>query len=144
MTSADSLYQACGERFAAYPLAVEAVDSVCSMVLLHQDGGEASFFILASERDAGRPSYSVRRWRSSDGTRIDPGADTATPRVFADAILCGVPVPRHGSLMGWRDDEGTITALIAFYAEYTPQSPVPSWAPMPRADTPETRWPPFA
>ena len=144
MISASSLYEACGERFATYPLAVESAGTACWMILLHQDGGDASFFILAAERDAGRPSYSVRRWRSPDGARIDPGADTAIPGVFADAILHGVPVPRHGSLMGWRDNAGAIAALIAFYAEYTPRSPVPSWAPMPRAGTPETRWPPFA
>jgi hypothetical protein len=142
MTSASSLYEACAERFATYPLAVEAADDAWSMVLLHRDDGDASFFILAAEPHAVRPSYSIRRWRSSDGARIDPG--TAIPEVFADAILRGVPVPRHGSLMGWRDNEGAVAALIVFYAEYTPWSPVPSWATMPRAGTPETRWPPFA
>ena len=143
MISAGSLFEACGDRFASYPLAVEPVGAASSMVLLHQDGGDARFFILTADHDEGQPSYAVRRWRSPGGTRIGPGTGGMVPEVFANAILHGVPVPRHGSLMGW-DDGGTISALIAVYAEYTPRSPVPSWATMPRAGIPETQWPLFA
>ena len=140
MINARSLYDACGDRFARYPLAVEPAGTARSMVLLYQDGSDPRFFILTADHDEGQPSYAVRRWRSAGGARIDPGS--AVPEVFANAIVHGVPVPRDGSLLGW-DGGGAITALITFYTEYTPQSPVPSWATMPRAGIPDTRWPPF-
>lgn len=143
MINASCLYEACGDRFARYPLAVEPEGTARSMVLLYQDGSDASFFILTADHDEGQPSYAVRRWRSVGGTRIGPNTRSAVPVVFANAIVHGVPVPRHGSLLGW-DGGVAITALIAFYAEYTPGSPVPSWATMPRAGIPDTQWPPFA
>lgn len=143
MINASSLYEACGDRFASYPLAAEPAGTACSMVLLHQNEGDARFFILTADHDDGQPSYSVRLWRSSGGARIGPGTGSTVPELFANAIVHGIPVPRNGSLLGW-DDEGTITALIAIYTEYTPQSPVPSWATMPRTGIPDTQWPPFA
>lgn len=141
MINASSLYAACGDRFARYPLAVQPAGPARSMVLLHQNGSDASFFILTADHDEGQPSYAVRRWRSVSGARIDPAS--AVPEVFANAIVHGVPVPRDGSLLGW-DGGAAITALIAFYTEYTPESPIPSWATMPRAGIPDTQWPPFA
>jgi hypothetical protein len=60
-----------------------------------------------------------------------------------NVVTCGVPMPRHGSLLGWA--RGTdITALVAFYATYSPMSPDPYWAVMPLADIPQSSWPPFA
>ena len=69
--------------------------------------------------DEGQPSYSVRLWRSPGGARIGPGIGSAVPEVFADAILHGVPVPRHGSLLGWddgRDHHGTDRFLCGVHA----------------------------
>jgi hypothetical protein len=146
MIHTGSLYEACGDLFAHYPLAVGAVSpsgSARSIVLMQQDGGDAAFFVLTHGYDEGQPSYSLRPWGAPGGVEIGPGADAAVPDVFANAIAHGVPVPRHGSLCGW-DDGGTITALITVYAEYTPKSQVPSWATMPLAGIPEAQWPPFA
>ena len=143
MISARSLYKACGDRFAGYPLAVDPAGTASSMVLLRQDEGDARFYILTADHDEGQASYSVRRWRRPGGARISSGSGSTVPEVFADAIFNGVPVPRQGSLLGW-DDGGTITALIAFYTGYTPRSPAPSWATMPRAGVPDTQWPWFA
>lgn len=133
-----SLYGACSDLFAGYPMAV----SDGSMVLLHEDGAGTEYFVLTDDGTAGQPFYSIRRWRSSGDVPIDPGA--AVPGVFADAVLHGTPVPRHGSFLGWRDGGETITALVAVYAEYAPQYPLPSWSCMPRAGIPEAEWPPFA
>lgn len=143
MISVGSLYQACGDRFASYPLAVEPAGTACSMVLQNQDEGGAKFFILTADHDEGQPAYWVRLWRSPGGARIAPGTGSTVPEQFANAVLHGIPVPRHGSLLGW-DDRGIITALVAVYAEYTPLSPSPSWATMPRVDVPDSQWPPFA
>jgi hypothetical protein len=146
MIRTSSLYDACGDLFAGYPLAVETVDhsgSVRSMVLMQQDGGNAGFFVLTHDHDGGQPFYSLSPWRAPGGVDIGPGTDTEVPAAFANAIAHGVPVPRHRSFYGW-DDRGTITALIAVYAEYTPATPEPSWATMPLAGVPEAQWPPFA
>ena len=70
MINATSLYEACGDRFASYPLAVEPAGTASSMVLLHQDEGDARFFILTADHYEGQPSYTVRRWRSAEGARI--------------------------------------------------------------------------
>jgi hypothetical protein len=147
MIRTSSLYEACGDLFAGYPLAVTADGpggSARSIVLVWHDGGDARFFILTGDHDDGQPGYSLSPWHASGGVDIGPGAvPDAVPDAFADVIKHGVPVPRHGSLCGWQD-EGTITALIPFYAEYTPESPLPSWATMPLAGLPEAEWPPFA
>jgi hypothetical protein len=143
MTNASHLYEACGGHFARYPLAVEFKGTARSMVLLYMDGNDVSFFILTADDDEGLPSYAVRRWRSADDMRIGPDTSSAVPTVFANAIVHGVPVPRHGSLLGW-DGGAAITALIAFYTEYASESPMPSWATMPHAGIPDTQWPPFA
>ena len=52
------------------------------------------------------------------------------------------PDSTDGSLFGWRCGD-TITALIAFYAEYAAASLPPSWTLMPLAGAPEAQWPPF-
>jgi hypothetical protein len=147
MIRTSSLYEACGDLFAGYPLAVTAdgpSGSARSMVLVRHDGGDARFFILTGDHDDGQPGYSLSPWHAPGGVDIGPGAvPDAVPDALADVIKHGVPVPRHGSLCGWQD-EGTIIALIPFYAEYTPESPLPSWATMPLADLPEAEWPPFA
>jgi hypothetical protein len=145
MILTSSLYEACGDLFAAYPLAVEALDqsgSVCSMVLMREDRGDAQFFVLTQDHAEGQPLYSLSSWRAPGCVDIGPGADAIVPEAFASVVAEGVPIPRHGSLFGW-DDEGVITALIPVFAQYTPTSPEPSWATMPLVGIPETHWPPF-
>jgi hypothetical protein len=146
MIGTSCLYEACGDLFAGYPPAVTTVrPSGCarSMLLMVRDGGDAGFFVLTDDHDEPEPSYSLSPWHASGGVGVGPDIGTAIPDVFVNVIAHGVPVPRHGSFWGW-DDRGTITALIPVYAEYTPESPVPSWATMPLAGIPETQWPPFA
>jgi hypothetical protein len=59
-----------------------------------------------------------------------------------NAVTCGVPLPRDGSVFGWKSGQD-ITALVTFNVRYAPEHPEPSWAVMPLADLPEMRWPPF-
>jgi hypothetical protein len=112
------------------------------MILMQQDGGDAGFFVLTDDHNEGQHIYSLRPWRAPGGVDIGPDADTAIPDLFAKVIEHGVPVPRHGSLCGW-EDRDTITALVPFYSQYTPESPEPYWATMPVAGSPEDEWPPF-
>jgi hypothetical protein len=147
MIRTGSLYEACGDLFAGFPLAVTADGpggSGRAMVLIRHDAGDVGFFVLTEDHDEGQPCYSLSPWGVPGGVDIGPGAvPDAVPGEFADVITSGVPLPRHGSLCGW-DEGGAISALLPFYAEYTPESPLPSWATMPLAGIPETVWPPFA
>jgi hypothetical protein len=136
-------YEACSELFAAYPLAVRAVNhtgSVRSMVLMTVEHGKPRFHILNHDSDDGH--YSLRPWRSSGSVDIEsdgsvPAGADITP------VTGGVPLPRHGSLLGWKPGKD-ITALIVLYTEYEPEHPVPNWMLMPLAGLPESQWPPFA
>ncbi len=112
------------------------------MVLAQREGGVVAFFVLMHDHQEGHPLYSLSPWRGPGGVDISPGTDAAIPDVFINAVAHGVPIPRHGSLFGW-DDGGTLTALIATYAQYTSATLEPSWATMPLAGIPESRWPVF-
>jgi hypothetical protein len=145
MFSSSSLYRACGELFARHPLAVRPVDwngDIRSMVLMMHHDNDAVFFVLAHDCSEGRSFYSLRPWHAgwivnieADGGAVPDGAVTAVTR--------GIPLPRHGSLFGWRRGD-VITALIAVYAKYSPAHPEPSWSVMPLAGAPASQWPPFA
>ena len=147
MSRVNCLYGACGDLFADYPLAVTTDNpsgSARSMILMQQGGGGGvGFFVLTDDHNEGQHVYSLHPWRAPGGVDIDPDADAVIPDVFAQVIDHGVPVPRHGSLCGW-EDRDTVTALVPFYSQYTPESPEPSWATMPIAGSPEDEWPPFA
>jgi len=125
--------EAARRLFAEYPLAIQPAKPGArrdSMVLMLRDGDDPTFFVL--ERDRHRtPSYLLRPWGSRDGA-----ADAA------DTLTSAVPFPRHGSMFGWQES-GTVTALIACYAHYTPRSPEPVWSVLPLAEAPESQWPPF-
>lgn len=139
-----SPYERCQRLFAEYPLAAETLDEsglVHSMVLLVADGGEAIFFMLVADRTEGRPSFSLLPWHADGGVDIGPG-DGAVPDAYAAGLTHGIPVPRDGSLFGWVHQEA-VTTLISVQAEYTPATPVPSWAAMPLAGSPAVEWPPF-
>ena len=51
-------------------------------------------------------------------------------------------MPQHRFLFGWRHGDA-ISALVAVYARYTPESPEPCWVVMPLAGLPEAQWPSF-
>ena len=145
MISTSSLYGVCHELFAGYPLAANSVNpsgTIRSMVLMLQDGDDSEFFVLSHNCDEGRPFYSIYPWRS-EGI-VDIGADNSAtvPDMVGDALTCGVPIPRHGSLFGWACEDA-VTALVVVYAKYTTVSPKPSWAVMPLAGVEEAQWPPF-
>jgi hypothetical protein len=147
MIRTSSLYEACQELFAGYPLADRAVDcggrTIRSMVLMLREGDDAWFFILTHDRGEGRPSYSFRPWRATSVVDIEADGRAAAPDAVVNAVTHGIPVPRHGSLFGWNDG-GIITALTAIYTQYTPQTPLPVFTSMPFADLPEGQWPPYA
>jgi len=147
MMRTSSVYDKCGELFAAYPLAVRNLDwirSVQSMVLVVRAGPSARFFVLARYTgESGRgPRYSCVPWQGDGPPVTIERGQCSVPAVVASAVTDGVPMPRHGSLFGWL--QGTaVSALIAVYADHAPEYPDPSWAVMPLAGTPHDAWPPF-
>jgi hypothetical protein len=146
MTDGSGLYQACQDLFADYPLAARVANrsgSLRTMVLAVPTGDSARFYILMEEGLKDRPRYSFHPWRGTETVLIGAADEAAPPEVAVDAVACGVPMPRHGSLFGWLSGD-IVTALIPVYTTSTPTSPEPSWTVLPRADVPETQWPPFA
>lgn len=146
MICTSSLYESCQALFADYPLAVDAAEQdeqvVPSMVLMLREGDDARFFTL-SRRDGGdRPTYSLRSWPAGNVADIVADHRGTVSYAVVNAVTSGVPLPQDGSLFGWKYEDA-ITALVAVYTQYTPTSPVPSWAMMPLAGLPETHWPPF-
>jgi hypothetical protein len=140
-----SLYMRCQELFTAYPLAAGAVadDSVIqSMVLVLGDGDETRYFVLSHNRSAEGSWYSLCPWPTGPAVPIEADAGLPIPGIFECALTCGVPIPKDGSLLGWRCGD-VIAALIAVYTGYTPESPEPCWSVMPLAGVPEAQWPPF-
>jgi hypothetical protein len=148
MISTDSVYEACYELFANYPLAVSALDAsseTCSMVLLLLDGSDARFFVLVHDRGVRSPSFSVFPWHAAGGAKIEPHgvvSDGTSLDDVVDVVTCGIPIPADGSVFGWTVGEA-VTALVAVRARYTPASLVPGWAAMPLVGVPEAQWPPF-
>jgi len=115
------------------------------MVLMLRNGDESDnvdFFVLSHNVGEDRSSYSLCRWPS--GSCVNIGTDSSVPLSarFANALRCGVPLPRNGSLFGWKHGD-VVTALVATYTEYAPESPEPSWSVMPLEGAPEAQWPPF-
>jgi len=143
MTS--SLYERCQELFAGYPLAIRPVNqrqTVRSMVLILAEVPDIRFFVLSQDCSEGSPVYSLSPWCGCDRVDIEEDSADGLTKVEVKAMARAVPIPRHGSLFGWRSGD-TVTALIAFHADYTPTCPEPSWKVMPLADIPRDCWPPF-
>jgi hypothetical protein len=140
----NSLFRMCRALFADYPLAVNAIGRAkasSSMILALPDDSDVSFFVLSRSRGLRGASYSLRPWRAAGTLEIQPGSVT-TCEADINAVTYGVPLPRDGSMFGWKSHKD-ITALIAFNVKYSPERPEPSWAVMPLADLPEMQWPPF-
>jgi hypothetical protein len=112
------------------------------MVLMLRDSDGTRFFVLSHERRQNRDTYSLRAQRTTNVVNIDASRSASAPKIVVDPIVHGVPIPRDGSLFGWRCGDA-VTALISIYTMFTPHSPEPFLAVMPRTDIPEGDWPPF-
>ena len=110
--------------------------------MLLSDGDGARFFVLTHDRRDGRSLYSLRQRGTRETMNIEADGDAALPHVAVSVVTRGVPIPRDGSLFGWRYGN-TVTALVPVYTTSTPASPDPFCAVMPRAGIPEAQWPPF-
>ena len=143
MASGSPLYQQCRQFFVGYPLAVACDDAVRSMVLLLTGGSDIRSFVLSEHSGARPPRYSVGSWPTGDPIVISEDRSIAAPAMVVNALTHGIPMPRHGSLFGWRHRE-RVTAMVAIYAKYAEASPLPGWSLMPLAGIPFSRWPPFA
>jgi len=144
MMRTSSLPDACDQLFSAYPLTVTVVNrhpAISSMVLMLQDGEDERFLVLSQDRREDKRRYSLRPWRATESVDIDPN-DGAVSEEIANAVTNGVPVPCDGAMFGWRHGDD-VSALVAFFTTYAPETPEPSWTVMPRAGIPEAQWPPF-
>jgi hypothetical protein len=112
------------------------------MILMLSDREGATFFVLRHDRRDGRSRYTLRQRGTRETVNIEADRDTAVPDAAVNAVTRGVPVPRDGSLFGWRYDDA-VTALVPVYTAPTATSPDPFCAVMPRAGVPEVQWPPF-
>ena len=143
MIRASSIADACHALFARYLPAISAATpsgSIRSMLL--SDGDGARVFVLTHDRRNGRSLYSLRQRGTRETMDIEADGDAAVPDVAVNAVTRGVPIPRDGSLFGWRYGNA-VTALVPVYTTSTPTSPDPFCAVMPRAGIPEVQWPPF-
>lgn len=134
MSTTSTLAETGRALFDNYPQATRQDGGGRSMILGVPDGGDGQYFILRSQDES--PYITVKRWSETSIARLDDDA----PEWAANAASRGIPLPRDGAFYGWTD-HGRVTALIAFDARYTPETPLPSWSPMPDADAAE--WPPF-
>lgn len=147
MTRAPGLYQKCGDLFDRYPLAVRPVKrndgTDRAMVLLRHDGDNVAFYVLLRGHGTDGIFYAVRPWRTDRMVTIGHDGAPDIPSEILDTVNGGVPIPRDGSLFGWRL-RNSVTAMIAIYAQYSAACPTPGWSILPRVGTAMTRWPDFA
>ena len=142
---AGSSYRRCQRLYARYPLAVRLANTtgtVRSMVLTVADGEQAGFYVLLHDSGADKDFYLLKRWRGRSIGSVYAGSGTDVPVAFVDVVTNGIPVPRDGSLFGWKSVDG-VTALVTVHVKYAPTHPEPSWSLMLLADAPKALWPPF-
>jgi hypothetical protein len=140
-----SVAEVCRELFADYPLAVTPIShdgAVRSMVLMVRDADGTVFFDLTQHGGCSEPLYSLCPCGSGDVVDFSADSTPAPPDLVGDAVSRGVPIPRHGSLWGWRNGD-MLAALVTVYAGYRPEHSEPGWAVLPLADIPRAQWPPF-
>lgn len=148
-----SLHDHCELRFLEFPEAASNAPANTGtdyrdMVLMSQSGEDPQYYILSHQTDPkGRLRYCISRYRSDPGKEgqffsrgdtfieTDGCSDPAVPEEMADAILSGVPIPKHSSLYGWTDD-GIVTELL------NPRlgSDAPEIGLFPRVGIPEEAW----
>jgi hypothetical protein len=145
MIRVTSLYQACTELFTRYPLAARAVDrdgAVRLMVLMLRDCDDVSFFWLSRQRrDSGSLSYSLVPWPGGYVVDIEAN-DARVPDVATNAVLRGIPLPRHGSLFGWLGKDN-IPVVVGCDTDSELAEQNPHWSVMARVGSPQSQWPPF-
>jgi hypothetical protein len=146
MASPSSTYTACHKLFGDYPLAVRSEnwsETVRSMILMTLDRvNSARFFVLVHDSSKDSPFYSLCQWPEFGLENSDGDGSAVTPEAVMNIVSRAVPIPRHGSMFGWREAD-TVTALIVFYADHKRTYAEPSWTVMPLAGIPEAQWPPF-
>jgi hypothetical protein len=145
MTCTSTVAEACRELFAHYPLAVldgDADGSTRAMLLAVSERDDVQYFVLSHDHRRGEESYSLRQRRATDTVHIEADGGAIVPDVVVNAVTHGVPIPRDGSLFGWRRRD-VVTALVPVYTTSTPEFPEPLWIVMPRTDVPEAQWPAF-
>jgi hypothetical protein len=70
------------------------------MVLMVRDGHDTDFFVLSRGSREGQYFYSLRPWLRGEAANIEIDASDVS-RMTLNVVTCGVPMPRHGSLLGW-------------------------------------------
>ena len=144
MNHTTTLYGACEDLFARYPLAVKPVSSdgtFREMVLALIDNGEPQFFILTHDDCDGRPYFWLSVWGGPGTIEIEPGT-AAIPGEFEDVLHDGIPLPRDGSMFGYMDG-GIITTLLVSWTTPGGDCPDPHYMAMPLAGMAEEEWAPF-
>lgn len=144
MVRVTSLYETCQEFFASYPMAVDrgygaGIQTMLLMVIVNKS---PQFFLLSHCGYDDDPFFSLRSWRAGSIAHITPDARGARDGPAASVLSHAMPIPRDGSLFGWRAHD-EITALISVDAEFVPLPAGPSWSVLPLASIPEGQWPPF-
>ena len=146
MIHSKTLRDTCNELFADYPLAVRAGEQdtaiICSMVLMLRKGGKAEYYVLSYENGSGRPFYLLRQWQDGAVVDITDGGNANAAGVITEVIGQSIPLPRHGSVFGWRTTDD-VSALILSYADWALGAAEPSWSVMPLARITRQQWPPF-
>jgi hypothetical protein len=143
MICTSSLYDACHELFANYPLATETADPAIptsSITLMLQDRDDLVFFVLTRDCRTGAPVYELSPWGGGAALSVEADTGPGVPDIFVNAVRSGVPIPADGSLFGSRRT-GFITALLAIYSAHDPGYTEPCWSVLPHADIPEPQWP---
>ncbi|HVT71263.1 MAG TPA: hypothetical protein VHF26_26190 [Trebonia sp.] len=115
-----------------------------SILLRHRGAGEAEYHLLTQD-PAGR--FTLRPWHPAVGQgqqvrcqEISPGAPV--PVTSHLVITEGMPVPRHGALLGWVSDRQA-TVLLAVHHGQPGDGRCPQIRVLPLVGSEPVRWPPF-
>lgn len=111
--SGAAVFAACRQLFRCHPLAVTQPPAgsggLAAMVLRHRTAG---FFVLTRPKD---DLFVLRAWQDRDGAgRTEQEIRHGKPvtDLVRQVIMGCLPVPRHGSLLGWVTSH-QVTALLA-------------------------------
>ena len=114
------------------------------MVLRHRTAG---FFVLSQESE---DRFTLRSWHARDGIDEEIRPREPAPDIVCQVVGSGLPVPRHGALLGWVMSK-QVTTLLAVHSAPPARSaadvpvPVPEIRVLPLEGTsPQWHWPPFA
>lgn len=139
-------HELCEELLSRSPLATGETDNgeMRSVVLRNPAG---SYFLLSQNTTPGDRTCRLYIWTGGDhraAATITPGDDSRTIPAGAMSVLRNaIPVPAHGTMLGWAGPGRRIVALIVVDVEYRPDNPQPSWTVLPHWRAPEAGWPPF-